>query len=65
MTTSLNVEGMSCQHCVASVKKSLEAVDGVVEATPDLETGIVNIEGENLSEESLKQAITNAGYRVK
>lgn len=64
MSTSLHVEGMSCQHCVANVKNSLEAVDGVVEATPDLESGVVQIVGDNLSDEVLKQAVIDAGYRV-
>ena len=64
LSTSLHVEGMSCQHCVANVKNSLEAVDGVVEATPDLESGIVQIKGSNLSDDALKQAVIDAGYRI-
>ncbi len=37
MEKTLHVEGMMCQHCVACVKKALEAVDGVEEAIVDLE----------------------------
>ena len=29
---SLKIEGMSCQHCVAAVKKSLEGLEAVEEA---------------------------------
>lgn len=65
MGITLDVEGMSCQHCVANVKKSLEAVQGVIEATPDLDSGKVIINGENLDDELLKQSIIDAGYRVK
>lgn len=65
MGITLNVEGMSCQHCVTSVKKSLEAVHGVEEATPDLESGKVIIHGKNLDYELLKQSIIESGYRVK
>lgn len=65
MGITLNVEGMSCQHCVANVKKSVEALDGVSEATPDLDSGKVLIDGDNLDNESIKKAITDAGYMVK
>lgn len=65
MGITLDVEGMSCQHCVANVKKSLEAVDGVTLATPDLGSGKVKIDGEKLDNERLKQAVVKAGYKVK
>lgn len=65
MGITLNIEGMSCQHCVASVKKSLEAIEGVEEATPDLNSGKVIINGDNLDNERLKQSVIDAGYSVK
>lgn len=65
MGITLEVEGMTCQHCVANVKKSLEAVDGVEEATPDLESGKVIINGEHLDNELLRQSVIDAGYRVR
>jgi uncharacterized membrane protein YraQ (UPF0718 family)/copper chaperone CopZ len=65
MGITLNVEGMSCQHCVSNVKKSLEAVDGVEEATPDLDSGAVVINGEGLDDVALKQAVIDAGYSIK
>ncbi len=37
MEKKLNVEGMSCQHCVGRVKKTIEAADGVSDVTVDLE----------------------------
>ncbi len=65
MGITLQVEGMSCQHCVASVKQSLEAVDGVEQASPDLASGVVSIDGDDLDLDQLKQAVSNAGYKVK
>lgn len=64
MGLTLNVSGMSCQHCVASVKQSLEQVEGVESATPDLDTGNVVISGEDLDEDKLKAAVRQAGYSV-
>ena len=64
MGITLQVDGMTCQHCVANVKKSLEAVSGVEQATPDLETGQVVIEGDDLNIGQLTQAVIDAGYTV-
>jgi copper chaperone len=36
MKTTLKVTGMSCMHCVGSVKKVLEAVDGMDSAEVSL-----------------------------
>jgi hypothetical protein len=60
----LKVDGMSCQHCVGSVKRSLEAMDTVTEATPDLATGHVRIAGEGFAVPALVQAIEQAGFSV-
>ena len=65
MGLTLKVEGMSCQHCVASVKQSLEAVDGVESAMPDLDSGEVVINGDDLDREKLESAVRDAGYSVK
>ena len=65
MGITLDVDGMSCQHCVANVKKSLESVTGVTDATPDLDSGKVMVNGENLNTDQLIKSITDAGYVVK
>lgn len=66
MGITLNVEGMTCQHCVANVKKSLEAVAGVEEATPDLASGnvIINCDSQ-VDSQLLKQVVIDAGYSIK
>jgi uncharacterized membrane protein YraQ (UPF0718 family)/copper chaperone CopZ len=58
----LKVDGMSCQHCVASVKKTLEGFDSVTEATPDLSSGLVRVRGDHLDASALVQAIEKAGF---
>ena len=64
MDLIMKVEGMTCPHCVASVRKALEDVDQVQEAVPDLATGMVKIKGEELDKEALTAAVTKAGYEV-
>ena len=36
---TVKIKGMSCQHCVKSVKKALEEIDEVVDVAVDLEKG--------------------------
>ncbi|MBE9548749.1 MAG: permease [Proteobacteria bacterium] len=60
----LKVEGMSCQHCIGSVKKALEQFDTVELATPDLASGEVEIKGENLDREAMVKAVVEAGFSV-
>jgi hypothetical protein len=60
----LHVDGMTCQHCVGSVKRSLEALDAVDEAQPDLASGLVSIRGGRLDASSLVRAVEQAGFSV-
>ena len=59
----INVKGMMCGHCEGHVKKALEAIDGVVSASPSHETGTVEIETSKEVDEALvKAAVEEAGY---
>lgn len=60
----LKVDGMSCGHCVASVKKTLEGMEAVTEATPDLSSGLVRVCGDHLDAATLVVAVEKAGFRA-
>lgn len=65
MTTELKVEGMSCGHCVSSVKEAVEAVAGVKDVQVSLADGQVRIESEgSLDLTAVTAAISEAGYSV-
>ena len=64
MEKVLMVEGMSCGHCVMSVKKALSEVEGVGAVDVDLESGRVKVVGEVLADDALKAAVEDAGYDV-
>ena len=65
-THTLTVEGMMCQHCVAHVKKALEAVKGVSAVTVDLDTRTATVEAlSTVSVDALATAVKDAGYEVK
>ena len=65
MKVTLQVKGMMCQHCVAHVKKALEAVPGVSMVNVSLDENKADVEGENLQIEALKKAVVDAGYEVE
>ena len=65
MKKTLNIEGMSCMHCVNAVTKALNAVEGVEKTDVDLEakTAIVELSGA-VADETLNAAIVEAGFSV-
>ncbi|MEL3912791.1 heavy metal translocating P-type ATPase [Treponema pedis] len=64
MKTTLTVNGMACAHCVSIVEEALAKISGVT-AKVDLEKKTTVIEHpETVSVDSLKKAITEAGYTI-
>jgi copper ion binding protein len=64
VTTKISVKGMMCNHCVNHVQEALSKLPGVKKVSVDLKSRrTATLESkEALSEESLKQAIADAGY---
>ncbi len=61
----LKIEGMMCPHCEARVKAALEAIPGVVSATPSHKNGNAKVElSTAVDSEALVAAVTSAGYKV-
>jgi copper chaperone len=65
-TAIIDVEGMSCQGCVASVNRVLSAIPGVHAVSVTLKPGTASVTYDpartNLA--ALKGAIEDAGYAV-
>jgi len=61
---SLKIDGMSCQHCVASVKKAVDSVEGV--SFSDITIGAAQVVYDEVktSRDSIVSAVKNAGYSV-
>ncbi len=65
MEKTLKIEGMMCGHCEATVKKALEAVDGVEEAVVSHEKGTAVVTLAAAVEDAvLKQAVEAKDYTV-
>jgi Cu+-exporting ATPase len=60
-STTLSIEGMSCQHCVGSVTKALLAVPGVESARVDLDAARAEVQG-HAQPDALVDAVRRAGY---
>jgi copper chaperone CopZ len=58
------IQGMSCQHCVARVKKALDALAGVQSAEVTIGSARVRFDETTLTPETIKAAIVTAGYRI-
>ena len=61
--TTIMIKGMSCQHCVASVSKALEALAGISNVQIDLAKGEATFEGK-VAIETVKEAITKIGFEI-
>lgn len=61
---SLKIEGMSCQHCVMSVKKALDDLEGVSSSEVAVGTAKVVYDDLKTNRDIITNAIQNAGYSV-
>lgn len=65
MKKVIKIEGMMCTHCEATVKKALEAIDGVSSAVASHEKGIAEVELEKeVADDILTKAVTDKDYEV-
>ena len=65
MEKNMKIEGMTCGHCEARVKKALEALPEVAEAKVSHEKGtaVVTLKAE-VADDALKQAVEAEDYKV-
>jgi len=61
----LKIEGMSCQHCVMSVKKAVENIMGVTSAEISIGNAKVTFDGSKTNRNEIAKAVEDAGYKVK
>lgn len=65
MKKQINIEGMSCEHCVKHVENALKEIDGIVDVNVDLKGNKAVIEFDSeILDSQIKEAIDDAGYDV-
>ena len=64
-TSTFQVAGMSCGHCVGSVRSEVSAIDGVTDVAVDLATGQLTVTADTpLDADTVRAAVEAAGYEV-
>lgn len=61
--TTVSIKGMSCQHCVASTKKALEAIPGISNVDVNLEKAEANYDGD-VDVSVIKETLIKIGFEM-
>ena len=65
MSSTIKVKGMSCQHCVMSVTKALNQLEGIKNVQVDLAKGEVRFDNtKEVASQRIEKAIEDTGYEV-
>ena len=60
----MKIDGMSCQHCVAAVKKAVDAIDGVSSSNVEVGSATVGCDESKTNSDAISGAIQSAGYKI-
>jgi copper chaperone len=63
-TREYTVQGMTCSHCVLSVREEVSEVPGVSAVDVDLASGRLTVTGDDVDEQAVRAAVAHAGYEV-
>lgn len=63
-TREYTVTGMTCDHCVSSVREEVGEIPGVDTVDVDLTSGRLTVTGTEVSEDAVRRAVADAGYAV-
>ena len=63
-TITYTVPGIHCEHCERAIRDEVLAIEGVQTVDVQLETKVVAVSGQGLSDERVRAAIAEAGYEA-
>jgi copper chaperone CopZ len=63
-THTYAVAGMTCEHCVMSVREEVAEVPGVTAVEVDLPSGRLTVAGDAVDAAAVRAAVAEAGYEV-
>ena len=64
-TNTYTVTGMTCAHCVGSVREEVSAIPGVTDVEVDLTSGRVTVVSEApIDVETIRASVDEAGYEL-
>jgi copper chaperone CopZ len=63
MVTTVQINGMSCAHCVRAVFTALGGVAGISRADVSIGQAVIEHDG-SVTQDAIREAISIAGYEV-
>lgn len=64
-TSTFQVAGMTCGHCVSSVQTEVSSIDGVTAVDVDLASGRLTVTSDTpVDPDAVRSAVEEAGYEV-
>ena len=64
VSMKIEIEGMSCGHCVGAVQRALGEVDGVIVEEVTVGSATVTYDPAKTSVDAVSKAVEKAGYAV-
>jgi copper chaperone len=58
------VAGMTCAHCVLSVREEVSELPGVSAVDVELASGQLTVAGAGVQDDAVRAAVAEAGYQV-
>ena len=62
---TIQIEGMSCQHCVMRVKKAIEGLAGISGLSVEVGSTKVTFDEAKIQQADIENAIIKAGYKIR
>jgi copper chaperone len=62
---TINIDGMSCQHCVMRVKRALEGMAGISNLSVEVGSARMSFDESKIQQAAIENAIVKAGYKIK
>ncbi len=61
---TLNIEGMSCRHCLNAVNRALRALPGVTLDSVQIGRASLRYDESVIGPDAIRDAVNDAGYRA-
>ena len=62
---TINIDGMSCQHCVMRVEKALEGLAGISDLSVEVGSARMSFDESKIKQADIENAVIKAGYKIK
>jgi copper chaperone CopZ len=61
----MDITGMKCERCVASVKNAIEGIAGIESVDVQLSENRAYVKGSEINKETIAEVVRKAGFDVK